>query len=105
MTHQNIKGPGTKVFFLTRANVRNVFCFRSGSNSAAAAAAKMAARKAAKRSGRDRAYSTSEDGKFGGGLGDAAGTAALQGTSAKNSFGKNSRKSRNGYGRGLPKKG
>jgi len=80
---------------------------RSGSNSAAAAAAKMAARKAAKqRSGRDRAYSTSEDGKFGAGLGTPSSSTAAAGPGAgSKNFGKNCRKSRNGYGRGLPKKG
>jgi len=72
---------------------------RSGGSSSAAAA-RLAARKAAKRSGRERAFSTSEDGKFGGTLG-APGAAP---GSTKN-LGKNCRKSRNGYGRGLPKKG
>ena len=72
--------------------------FRSGGSSSAAA--RLAARKAAKRSGRERAFSTSEDGKFGGTLG-APGAAP---GSTKN-LGKNCRKSRNGYGRGLPKKG
>merc|ERR1712038_1201352 len=71
---------------------------RSGGSSSAAA--RLAARKAAKRSGRERAFSTSEDGKFGGTLG-APGAAP---GSTKN-LGKNCRKSRNGYGRGLPKKG
>jgi len=75
---------------------------RSGSNSTSMAAAKMAARKAAKRSGRDRAYSTSEDGKFGG----SGGTPSVaSGLAQGKNMGKNSRKSRNGYGRGLPKKG
>lgn len=79
---------------------------RSGTNSASMAAAKMAARKAAKRSGRDRAFSTSEDGKFGGSGGTPSVAGAVGGGLAPGkNLGKNSRKSRNGYGRGLPKKG
>lgn len=52
----------------------------------------------AKRPHRDRAYSVSEGGKFGSGAGvvPATGQARVL---------KNSRKSRNGFGRGLPKKG
>lgn len=58
----------------------------------------------AKRTSRDRAYSTSEEGPFGGC--PAAALGVISGHSLRNAQGlKNSRKSRNGLGRGLPKKG
>jgi hypothetical protein len=53
----------------------------------------------AKRPHRDRAYSVSEGGKFGSG----SGPAPLSGPARV--LQKNSRKSRSGFGRGLPKKG
>ena len=53
----------------------------------------------AKRPHRDRAYSVSEGGKFGSG----SGPALLSGPARV--LQKNSRKSRSGFGRGLPKKG
>ena len=52
----------------------------------------------AKRTHRDRAYSVSEGGKFGSGSGPAPATGQARVL-------KNSRKSRSGFGRGLPKKG
>jgi len=56
----------------------------------------------AKRTSRDRAYSTSEEGPFGGCPSAALGMIS----GARNPLAnKNSRKSRNGIGRGLPKKG
>jgi len=58
----------------------------------------------AKRTSRDRAYSTSEEGPFGGC--PAAALGLITGHSIRNAqLNKNSRKSRNGLGRGLPKKG
>jgi len=81
----------------------------SGGGAAAAAGQNAAAVKAmmrkAKRSGRDRAYSTSEDGKFGGYVAAAGGSGAAAGAANLRNLGKNCRKSRNGHGRGLPKKG
>jgi len=92
----------------------------SGNQHHANAAAVKAMMRKAKRSGRDRAYSTSEDGKFGGyvaaaggssaaaaAAGAAAGGAAAMPMAPANlrNLGKNCRKSRNGHGRGLPKKG
>jgi len=55
----------------------------------------------AKRTSRDRAYSTSEEGPFGGCPASALGINASKNAQVN----KNSRKSRNGLGRGLPKKG
>jgi len=55
----------------------------------------------AKRTSRDRAYSTSEEGPFG-----STPAALLSGPPGRSGqINKNSRKSRNGIGRGLPKKG
>lgn len=79
---------------------------KSGSGQIARGEGGAAARliRKAKRTSRDRAYSTSEEGPFGGcpnaALGFVSGQSA-RGVHAN----KNSRKSRNGLGRGLPKKG
>lgn len=64
----------------------------------------------AKRSPRDRAYSTSEDGRFGGVPNSvpmvyASAAANSAGPFAPATSSKNSRRSRNALGRGLPKKG
>jgi len=60
--------------------------------------------KKAKRTSRDRAYSTSEEGPFGGC--PSAALSIISGHTVRNATAnKNSRKSRTGLGRGLPKKG
>jgi len=75
---------------------------KSGGNISARDNAAARLIRKAKRTSRDRAYSTSEEGPFGGCPSAALGMM----TGARNNLvNKNSRKSRNGLGRGLPKKG
>ncbi len=97
ITFNNI---GTKVdrlslFHYRRASGSSVKSAGNGTSSGGDAARLI---RKAKRPNRDRAYSVSEGGKFGSGstLVPVTGPARVL---------KNSRKSRNGMGRGLPKKG